>query len=236
MAEDATTGDADATDAADAADAAPSAGPHAAPPWWTITGVVVVVAVLAVTVVGGLLTRDDAAAATVNGHDISISSVNDFLRGLRSHPQFRAQAEQSGQALLDASGHFTAYWGATAVGTLVVERLYDEAIAARHLRVTAADIAAVPAPIRTFYRGFPSKLAESLTRLRADEAVLERKLGGAAPLNALVRRMAQREHLRVDPRYGTVDVRNGGLVVPPAVPTVRDERGAGSDTSPLLGG
>lgn len=105
----------------------------------------VLVAALAVLALAGgfaayLAAGSGAPAFSVNGHSVSQSDVNNELKDLADNVAFAKAIKQSGsQALSTQPGSIAANYTAGWLSLRIVQVLVDDAVAQRHLTVTAAD-------------------------------------------------------------------------------------------------
>jgi hypothetical protein len=125
-------------------------------------------------------------AATVNGTDISASSLNDELKVIKGNKAYRAvlESDQSqggyGLTLAGASkGTFNTAFAAQALSLRIYYRLIEEGLATKGIKVTAADDKAAGTAIKGqldqakkgLFASFP---ADYRTRLAHQQAVVEK--------------------------------------------------------------
>ncbi len=220
-------------------------------PPYAIVAIVAIVAVVVATVAGGLLTRRQAAAATVDGHEVTRRAFERDLDAFVHNPALANQATTSGvpaspgHQYYDANGHIDAAWAAQWLQSLIISRIVDNGLEARHVVVAPSAIATARASLTQqlspqLLRGFPSWFIDELARHDAASSALDKALGSPTPgqaVNAAIVNAVRHGHISVDPRYGRFDAKGtSAFVFPPTAPTVQNERSTSTAAATLLGG
>ncbi|HZR11800.1 MAG TPA: hypothetical protein VFC33_00995 [Acidimicrobiia bacterium] len=191
-------------------------------------------------------------AATVGGHDISLTSFQDDLSHFRDNKQFRnVYQQQIGSPLTHTDGTVDSRWSAIWLTQLVELQLTDNLFAQRHLTTSATDRQGAQQQADQFFgsaavfNAFPASfrnefidklarfqaLARDITQTAPDQTTAQNRLSTEL-LGAL-----RKANVRVNPRFGTVDLTSQGFQIsPPKAPNVQEQRGTTTTTgTPLLG-
>jgi hypothetical protein len=194
--------------------------------WAVAAGIVALVVLIGVTVGAGIATRQEATAATVNGHDITASQLQDLVDAYRKNPEIAPQFLANGQVPTDRTARL--------LQQLVIDRVIRDELARRHALPTAQQIAQTrasivaqndPKLIKGFSKGFLDAYAERSANIDAIAGSVGSDPDGSK-FNALLEQLLRKAHIHVDPRYGVYapNVATGVVIVPPAAPRVKVER------------
>jgi hypothetical protein len=181
------------------------------------TGLLLVV--LAAVAVGAACDELESSALTVNGEDISQSSVDDDLRALRDNDQFAEALGQSPAGELARSpGTINSSYTADWLTLLVQSTVVDQEIERRDVEVTDADRrqAEEQAQEQSFgspavFDGFPQWFQDDFVARLAAFLALE---NDGVDQEGFTRLLMDAD-VDVDPRYGRWS-KEDGAVVPPA--------------------
>lgn len=162
----------------------------------------------AVLLAGGLLSACTATpyAAVVDGRVISQSQLDSELSAIVHNPGYLKQISTSEKVRGAGSHTYAASFVAAVLNQDVQLALVAHAVAARHLRITAADRSQATADLDSAYGGaatfdtFPASYRAQLLRAFADVTALEASLVGANLSSAHLKAL-----YAADPsRYGTI--------------------------------
>jgi len=148
-------------------------------------------------------------AFSVNGHQVSQSTVNDDLKAFAASKGFGGSAASARAGSID--NKYTRYLLNLRIASLAAE----EELADRGESVTAADRSSATKTIDSAGRDlFTPRARRLLIELDGPLSALSRVLGGDQALNDELTTALRKAHVKVDQRYGVWN-RAGAQVCPP---------------------
>ena len=162
----------------------------------------------------------DISALSVNGNEVSQKTVTDDLKALRDNAGFRQLADRDAAngGLVVSENPYTVTTGlsSTWVTNLAQDELIKQALADRHVKITAEDRAAAASQARqdfgtaAVFEAFPKFFHDEVVARRARAIALAHDANadlttqeGVNALVAILVKIGRKAHVTVDPRYGT---------------------------------
>jgi hypothetical protein len=180
-----------------------------------VIAVAVVAVVVAVIVVAVNSSGGGSTGLSVNGHDVSLASINNQLEGLAGSSYFQQAFSANNVDLSRGPGSVNSAVGAYLVALQIQNAALAQELAAQGLTVTNQDLAGARRTLSQagFLKGMPSDLQDEFVTLEARLNRLRAKVGSDGVVTAVKKRL-KRAQVVIDPRYGIWNKAKLGVCAP----------------------
>jgi len=170
----------------------------------TVIATIVVAVVVAVIVVAVNSSGGGSTALSVNGHDVSLATLNNQLEGITSSAYFQNAFSSGGTDLSRGPGSVNSLVAAYLVALRIQSAAVADELDAQGVKVTQQDLNDARSTLEQggLLKGMPGDLQDEFVTLEARLDKLKAAVGTDAMISAVKQRL-KKAHVVIDPRYGT---------------------------------